>query len=316
MSEFIETVRFSLSVTGPIFIMLMLGVWLRRVGIINEAFIESGSKLVFTVTLPSLLFLSISQSDFSQTANIGLVLYALIASVIVFILLEIVAAYWVDEPSDRGVFVQGGYRSNMGIVGLAYCINAYGDEGLKAASLYLGMVTILFNVLAVITLNRANNRENAWGKTLRGVVTNPLIIGILLGVPVSLLGLKLPDFVVHTGEYFARMTLPLALLCTGGALSLKSMNDHRVLTFGSSIAKLIAVPLLITGVAIILGFRGIELGILLLMTSAPTAAASYVMVRTIGGNATVAANIIAVTTLGSILTTTLGVMWLRHLQWM
>ena len=60
MTEFLRILEFSFSVTGPIFVILVLGVWLRRRGMLTDAFVEAGSRLVFNVALPALLFISIS----------------------------------------------------------------------------------------------------------------------------------------------------------------------------------------------------------------------------------------------------------------
>jgi predicted permease len=138
MHDFLDILNFSFSVTGPIFVVLALGVWLRRIGMLTDGFVEAGSRLVFNVSLPALLFISISKTDFEAAANFSLVAYGALATVATFLVLEWVAARWVDEPTERGVVVQGGFRSNMGVVGLAYCVNAFGEAGLVAASLYLG----------------------------------------------------------------------------------------------------------------------------------------------------------------------------------
>ena len=311
MTDFLENLSFSLSVTGPILVILILGVVLRRIGILTDAFVQAGSRLVFNVALPTLLFISISTTDFDQAANAGLILYGVLATLVVFVLAEWMASKTVHPPEDRGVVVQGAFRSNMGIIGLAYCVNAYGDAGLVAASLYLGLVTIVFNILAVITLNRALSKRRGLGDILRGIVTNPLIIGIVLALPVSYFELRLPAIALQSGRYFAEMTLPLALLCTGASLNFASLRDELSNTLQASVLKLIAVPVLITTGGMLLGFRGIELGVLFLMSAAPTAAASYVMVRAMNGNAVLAANIIALTTLGSIVATSAGITVLR-----
>jgi len=120
--------------------------------------------------------------------------------------------------------------------------------------------------------------------------------------------------VLQSGEYFANITLPLALLCTGAALDFRSLRHDPKDTVLAAAGKLLLVPLLFVGGGILWGFRGIELGILLLLSSAPTAAASYVMVRAMGGNAPLAANIIALTTAGSLLTTSAGIVVLRGLR--
>jgi len=311
VSEFLATLEFSFSVTGPIFVVLALGVWLRRIGMLTDAFIDAGSRLVFNVALPALLFISISKTRLDATANLSLVGFGALATVITYVLLEWVARVAVEPERDRGVVVQGAFRSNLGIIGLAYTMNAYGEAGLVAASLFLALITILYNVLGVITLNRSLHRHRGVGGMLRGIATNPLIVGIVLALPVSWSGLALPAIVLQSGQYFSNLTLPLALLCTGAALDFRSLRLERNNALIATAAKLVVIPLLFTLGGYALGFRGIELGILMLMSSAPTAAASYVMVRAMGGNATLAANIIALTTLGSLVTTSAGIMTLR-----
>ncbi|MGE0011789.1 MAG: AEC family transporter [Azoarcus sp.] len=316
MTEFLAVLSFSFSVTGPIFIILALGIWLRRTGMLNDGFIEGGSRIVFSIGLPAVLFLSISKTEFGEATNLALIAFGLIGTFLVFLLLEWVAARWVQPPEDRGVVVQGGFRSNMGIIGLAYCVNAYGDAGLVAAALYLGLVTILFNVLAVVTLSRSLHRRQGAGRVVKGIATNPLIIGIVLALPVSWLQIPLPKVAVQSAQYFADLTLPLALLCTGATLNFRSLRLEMSNTLLAASSKLVLVPLLFAVGGILAGFRGVDLGVLLLMSSAPTAAASYVMVRAMGGNSVLAANIIALTTLGSIVFTSIGVVVLKGLQLM
>ncbi len=316
MSNFLATLEFSFSITGPIFIVLALGVYLAKIKLINDNFIEIGSNLVFKVTLPALLFVSICKTDLAHVANASLIIYAAIATVVVFLLLEVAAHYLINPVEERGIFVQGAFRSNMGIIGLAYCINAYGEAGLVASSLYLGLITILFNVLSVITLSRSLHKGKGIGNTIKGIATNPLIIGIVLALPIAWAKIEMPDIVLSTGEYFAKMTLPLALLCTGGSLDFQALKYDFHKAMLSAVAKIAVVPFLITLGGFLLGFRGINLGVLFLMSSAPTAAASYVMVRAMGGNAALAANIIVLTVIGSLLTTSLGVTLLRSFQLM
>ncbi len=313
MTDFLSIFGFSLSITGPIFIVLCLGIFLGRRRIINQAFIETGSNLVFKVTLPALLFFNISQANFEQSANTALIATGVVVTVFSWLLLELSAHFFISSPQDRGVVVQGGFRSNMGIFGLAYCFNAYGNDGLVIASLYMAIVTIVFNILSIVTLNRALNKNLGVSATLIGIVKNPLIIAIVIALPFSYFNVSLPSFVLKTGEYFANMTLPLALLCIGAQLDFSALRHDLQQAFFAFSAKLLIVPALMMLAAISVGFRGIELGVLLLMSSAPTAAASYVMVKALGGNASLAANIIVVTTLGSIVTTSLGIMLMSQL---
>ncbi|QQZ30440.1 AEC family transporter [Thiothrix subterranea] len=311
MLEFWNTVLFSFAVTGPIFLLLGLGAWLVRLRAVNDNFVEVGSRLVFTWALPALLFVSIAKTSISATTNLELIAYGLVAMLVLFVLTEWAVTALVQPPEDRGVVVQGIFRSNMAIIGLAYCVNAYGEVALAAASLYVGILSILFNILGVITLSRSLHKHQGVGRMLRNIVTNPLIIGIVLALPFAWWDVRPPALVMKAGETLADMTLPLALLCTGASLDFHTLKQEFSNTMLASLSKLVAIPLLFTLGGWWWGFRGMDLGILLLMSSAPTAAASYVMARAMGGNATLAANTVALTTLGSLLTTSVGIVLLQ-----
>ena len=268
---------------------------------------------MFVVGLPTMLFVNIARTRLADSASVGMLVYGLVATVAIWLLMEIVASFVVHPERDRGVVVQGAFRSNFGVVGLAYCGNAYGEPGLAMASLYVGVLTILVNILGVITLSRSLHRSQGPGKVLLGIATNPLILGILLALPVSAFEIPLPAVAMKSAGYIADMTLPLALLCTGATLDFRSLRAEAGNTALAGFGKLVAMPLVFTLGAWAAGFRGMELGVLMLMASSPSAAASYSMVRAMGGNATLAANIIALTTLGSLLTSSAGVWLLRGL---
>ncbi|WP_087035491.1 AEC family transporter [Oceanisphaera profunda] len=318
MSLFINSLLFALSITGPICLLLLLGLALRRSQMMNEGFIDGASKLVFNIALPMLLFTSIAQTDFSQMISLKLIGYGISATLIAFVLLEWLASRLIDNRRLRGIAVQGAFRANMAIIGLAYVNNAYGPQGLAAAAMYVACLTILFNVLAVITLSRSLNQEDAFPvkQLAKGIAKNPLIIGIVAALPFAASNWAVPQMLMQTGQYLAQMTLPLALLCTGASLSLRGHREETGLLPTVVILRLLVIPTLITLGGYLVGFRGMELTILFLINAAPTAAASYVMVRAMGGNAVLAANIIAVTTLGSLLSTSLGAALFKGLGWL
>ena len=313
MSAFLDSLAFSLSVTGPIFVVLVLGIWFRRIELIGDVFIRDGSRLVFNVALPMLLFLSVARTDIRQAANGSLVIFAIVATILIYVALEWAAKRWIRPARDRGVVVQGAFRSNLGIVGLAYCANTYGEAGIVAASVHIAILTILFNILGVITLRRSLHGGQGVMPMLRGVVTNPLIIGIVLGLPMAPLGIELPQVAAQSAQYFANLTLPLALLCTGASLDFAALKGELRNTAVATVGRLVVVPAVITIAAALLGYRGMDLGILMLLFASPAAAASYIMVRAMGGNAALAANIIATTTFGSVVATSIAITLMRGL---
>lgn len=315
MDNLIKQLLFSASVTGPICLMLLLGILFKRFQIINDAFIDIASKLVFQVCLPIMLFFSIINSDSDITQSRSLIIYGLVASFLFYLFTTVTTKLFFKNPKDQGVIIQGAFRSNTGIIALAYVTNVYGNDGMAMAAMYVASTTFLYNVQAVITLSPPSNDGllSTCKIIFKTLTKNPLIIAILLGVVFYILTIPVPKLFNDTGRYFSTMTLPLALLCSGGSLDIRSLQQNPYPTGFATVYRLVLCPLLLTVGAYFCGFKGMELGIIFFMSAAPTAAASYVMARTMGGNATLAANIIAATAVFSLPASTLGIFILATL---
>lgn len=296
---------FALGVTGPIMVILFLGLVFRLIGLINEQFVLVGNKIVFNVTLPCMLFLSIATRPLGETLDLSLVLFGAVCTLLVVFGLSFSSPLFV-KGEKRGVFIQGSFRGNMGIVGLALVLNAYGPEMLSKAGIYLSVLVVLYNLLSIWVLH---SRHHSY---IGSIVKNPLIIAVVLGVAWSGFDIELPLFVEKTGRYFSQMTLPLALLCIGGSLRWESFKTNHQDVLWATLFKLLFIPLLTTAAAIVWGFRGADLGLFFLMMSAPTAAASYVMAREMTQHGDMAAEIVAMTTAMSPLTVTVGLVILKN----
>ena len=138
-----------------------------------------------------------------------------------------------------------------------------------------------------------------------------LVIAVVLGLICSSIDLKIPQFINQSGHYLAQMTLPLALICIGGSLYWQNFRNNHKEVIWASICKLIFMPLMGTSLAISLGFRGQELGLIYLMLSTPTAVSSYVMAKKMSRYGTMAAEIIALSTASSTIIITLGLILLK-----
>ena len=269
----LANLAFALTVTAPTFLLICLGIFLKRAGIINNEFAQIGSDLVYKITLPCMLFVKLIQISF-ETPPVTLVAYGLVSTFIAFLILEFVIAPRLVQE-DRSAFVQGAFRSNMGIIGIAFCINAYGDGILVIVSVYLAFVTILYNILSVITLNRhqlKDGQASSLKKTLSGVARSPIILAIVIAIALSFASFTPPKFLLETMDYIGSMSMPLALLCIGASIR---WRDFRVSAnlYWTTLAKLFLVPGFITAGGMLLGLRGESLGVLYLMSSAPSATA-------------------------------------------
>ena len=305
----------TLGITAPVFVMLFLGVALKRLGWIDAAFIQTASALVFKATMPALLFISIIKADLDAALQPALLIYYVIATVVTFFLAW-GWALWRCPVADRGVYVQGAFRGNNGIVGLALATSLYGDYGLSLGGVLAGVVILLYNSLSalILAIYSPDGRSGA-GAIFLSILRNPLVIGVTVAVPFAYWQIPLPGWLMTSGQYFAQMTLPLALICIGGTLSLSVLRESSRLALSSSLMKMIWLPALATVGAWLAGFRGPELGILFLYFASPTASASFVMARAVNANHQLAAIIIVITTLMAALSINVGLFLLGWLEW-
>lgn len=315
MDLYLQTLAFTANIVAPIFFIVFMGFLLKRIRLIDESFVATASKLVFVVTLPILVFMSIARMDFHAVFNPAQLGYVALTTLLSFALIWWLAARWIKAPEDLGVFVQGAFRSNYGIIGLAVSFNLFGQSGLAQASLLLALVIPLYNVLAILALTLPMQQQRALSASgiVLEMLKNPLIIAVFLALPFSYFGFQLPEVLEKTGRYFANLTLPLALLTIGATLNLKSLQHTSAQAFWATATKLVLLPVILTLGAALLGFSGQDLVILFVLFGCPTAAASFVMAKAMGGNAQLAANIILTTTLGSVLTLSGGIYLLKLL---
>ncbi len=308
----LAVVQQTLSITAPVFSMLFVGVALKRLGWIDAAFINTASSLVFKGTMPTLLFLGIVQADLRTALQPALIGYFVAATLVCFL----IGWGWAIlrcPVADRGIYAQGAFRGNNGIVGLALATSMYGDYGLSVGGILGGVVILSYNTLSAIVLAIYSPDAKSDPLSLaKSIFSNPLIIGVLAAIPFAYWQLPLPAWLITSGEYFAQMTLPLALICIGGTLSLASLRSSGKVAISASLMKMVWLPILATFGAWLCGFRNAELAILFLYFGSPTAAASFVMARAVNGNHELAAAIIVITTLAAVVTTNIG---LFFLQW-
>ncbi|MBD1106267.1 AEC family transporter [Pseudomonas amygdali pv. morsprunorum] len=305
----------TLNITAPVFAMLFLGVLLKRIGAINDGFIVAASGLVFNVTMPALLFLGIIHADMRAALQPGLLIFFSVATLLSFAFAW-GWAIWRCPQEERGVYVQGAFRGNNGVIGLALAASMYGPYGISLGAILAALVIVFYNTLSTIVLAVYSPviKSDPWS-VFKSVLANPLIISVIIASPFAYFSIGLPRWLETSGSYLAQMTLPLALICIGGTLSLASLRKSGSLAISASVMKMITLPLLCTLAAWLVGFRGAELGILFLYFASPTAAASYIMARTANGNYELAAAIIVITTLAAAVTTNVGIFILQWGGW-
>lgn len=253
-----------------------------------------------------MLFAGAAQVDYSSLASARYLLAGVLATLLT-LALSWIYSHWRGHPVvQRGIFAQAAFRSNLAIVGVALAISAYGDRGPVLAALPVAVMTALYNVLAVWVLNVTLGHGTSTAAIALGIARNPLIIGITAGVMLSISGVDIPSQIPALSSGLSTGLLPVMLLCIGGSMRLSGMRSAGTIAWEAALWRLCLAPLLGVLLALSLGVRGEQLGILFLLLSSPVAASSFVMVVAARGDGVLAANIVVLTTLCSVVTVTVG----------
>lgn len=308
----IDSFIFSLGVTAPVFLVIVVGMVLRRIGVFTESYAAMTDRYVFQIALPVLLFKDISAMDMRQDFNVGYVFLCVTVSVLMFLLAYVCGAVLLKDRCTRGSFAQSAARGSAAILGVALVENIYGEAGL-APMMILAAVPI-FNIMSVVLLAlSADGGKVNVGKLLRDIVTNPIIIGAVLGAPFSLFGIALPEIASDVVSSVAATATPMALLAIGASFDLKAAGEKMRLAAVASAVKLLLLPALFLPVAVLLGFRDSALVSFFVMVGAPTTVAGYVMAKNMKGDHVLTSNTVMLSTLLSSFSITLWVFLMRSL---
>ncbi len=317
---------FSLEATVPIFLLILLGYILMRVGFFTKEFTRVADKYVFKVALPLLLFKQIATADVRAEFQWEFVLFCMIATTAMFLLAWVGAKIFLRDKDMVGAFAMSSVRGSAAILGIAFIENIYGSSGMGPLMIISSVP--LFNIFSVIILTveaRKNHEISREGghvsksktilSALLNVLKNPIIIGIVLGLPFAIFGIQIPKIPLKAITSIANTASPVALLIVGasfeGAQALKKIVPTIVATF----IKLILVPAILLPVALWMGFRNEALVAIIIMVAAPTTVTCYIMSKNMDNDDVLASSIVVLTTLVSAVTLTFWVFLMRRFGW-
>ena len=309
-----QNIIFTAQVVAPVFLIIAIGYILKKGGIVNDKFVNVTSKFVFNVSLPALIFFNLAVIDLSKTFDIAEIIFIYLFLILSFIIIWVLAKIFIRQGRDLGTFIHGSFRSNFAIVGFAVISSVFGIEALGKSSLILAFLLPINNILAVIALTVPNRKGSSinLSSIIKEILTNPLILSVIVALPFSYFHISIHPVITQTGDYLSSIALPLALVGIGANLNIKALSEASLYAFISSGIKLIVLPLIGTFLAFELGFRGQDLGILFILFACPTAIVSFIMADAMGANSKLAGNIVLITTLGSIITITIGLFLLKE----
>lgn len=309
-----ENLILSFNVIAPLFFLMVIGyVLVHHTKLADKELCSKANALVFKVFLPCMLFKNIYQSDIRTQIDTELCLFAAGSLLLLFVLLCFLVPKVVKKENQQGVVIQGIFRSNYVIFGVAVVENMYGPENTVTAAVLSAILVPMYNFLAVIALSVfGERREHDWKKILGNILKNPLIIASVLGILFSYFGIHMPKAAETTLGDLAKLATPIAFLILGGDFDFSKVKGNLRMVGGVVGVKMVVLPLLTIPVMIGMGYRDAELLSALLAYQTPVAVSSYIMAQQAGADEQLAGQLVVFSSAASIMTLFVTIFILRQ----
>lgn len=309
---------FALNSTLPVFLVILVGRFFMRVGIINEEWTKISDRMAFRYALPVVLFLDIAKMDIHRDLDMTFIIFCMVSTTAMFFLVYLISRICLRDKTMVGSFAQGAVRGSAAILGIPFVTNIYGNPGM--VPLMILAAVPLFNAYSVVILTISSRKFLSGSKTkiqyrliLKSIFKNPLIRGILIGFPFCILGIKLPPILDKSLTSIGTMAVPLMLISIGADFKMSDLTAKFKLSAIASTIKLVILPLAVLPIAIYMGFRDSALIAILVMLGAPSAVSGYIMSKAMDNDYVLMSNIVVMTTLLSSVTFTFWIFILRYM---
>ena len=310
-----ENIIVSFNVIAPVFFLMVLGyLMVNYTSLADRKLTKQANAIVFKIFLPCMLFYNVYQSDIGAEihSRIKLCIWAAGGLLILFVLLCLIVPKVVKQENQQGVVIQGIFRSNYVIFGVAVVQNMYGVKSTTTAAILSAILVPMYNFLAVVALSIfGEKRETDWKKIMLDIVKNPLIISSVLGIIFSLLGIRLPTAVDTTVQDLAKLSTPIAFMILGGDLDFSKVKGNLKVASVVLTIKLVILPLIMIPMIVMMGYRDADLLSGLLAYQTPVAVSSYIMAQQAGADGQLAGQLVVFSSVLSIFTLFVTILILR-----
>lgn len=281
MSGFIYSFFHQVYALLPFFILIGLGYYLVRFRQWPKEFTRSLTHFLFNLAIPIMLFGVMAKFHTQQEVDPKLLLAYFGGS----FLLYIVARFYSQKilklnAREASVFGMGGIFSNNVMIGIPIIMLFMGDEAIAVSALVISFNALLLWSLVSFSIEWAEHGSFSWRgmlATFKGVLKNPVIVGIMLGLFTSFFRIPMPTFMESTIKMFSNMVAPLSLLALGMGLAEYKIGSRLKISTGIVVFKLILHPLMIWGCAILLGLAPFETKAVVLLGSIAVGMNVYLM---------------------------------------
>ncbi len=277
----------------PVFILIICGFVTKRSGFLTDEFWQSAEKMTYFMLMPALLISSLANKDIS---NLPWQQMLLTVQGTVLVSAVLMSLWWVFKR-DRGgplftsVF-QGGVRFNT-YIALAVAEAMFGSKGLLLTALGAGFMIPLINLLCIsaFSLTISTTRFSMKG-FLRSLITNPLILGCVIGGTLNITGIGLTSALDGTFALVGKAALPIGLMAVGAAYRFTNFNHQLWPLAVTSAMQFIIRPLTAFTLATSFGLNATITTVAVILFAVPTAPSAFILSRQLGGDYVTMASII------------------------
>ncbi len=290
-----------------IFILMAMGFVLAKANVLKTGGIKQMTDILLYLVTPCVL-INAYQKELSMELLTGLLMSAVFTVVIHVIAIVIATLVFRPEETKRyRVSIFAAVYSNCGFMAIPLLSAAMGGDGVFYGSAYLAIFTILYWTHGICVYTNSLKEIS-----IKGIITNPGIIGTVLALVLFAFGIKLPYVVKESVSYMAGLNTPVAMMLMGANLTRVDFKKafSNLSLYGVSAIRLIAVPLIAVALAKLLPVDMQVARAVVISASCPTAAVASLMAGKYDLDAVYATEIVSVTTLFSIVTIPLVLMLL------
>ena len=296
-----ESFMVAFNAVAPFLILQGIGFLAVRTKVTDREFMNRLNTLNYKLFFPFLMFNNIYGAKPENMPSLKLILFGALSVILLVVLLMVIVPKIVKENPRRGVIIQGIFRSNFVIYGIPLTTFVFGTEKASVCGMMVLIMVTIFNVSSVVVLEffREGGKVN-WKTLLPGIAKNPLLQGCLAGLVFYLLQIRLPVFIATPVSSLAGLATTLALVVLGANLRFEELKKNSGVVTRVLLIRLVLLPLLMVPVGYLIGLRGVELFLVLMIFGTPVAAASYPMAQNMGGDGQLAGQLVFVSTVASL----------------
>ena len=299
----LESFMVAFNAVAPFLFLLGIGFAAVRLKLTDRPFMNRLNALNYKLFFPFLMFNNVYSAKPENMPSVKLMLTGVISVSLLVVLLVIIVPRIVKENPRRGVIIQAIFRSNFIIYGIPLTTYVFGAERSSVCGMMILIMVSLFNIAAVIVLEmfREGGKISA-KKLLLGILRNPILQGCLAGLAFYLLRIKLPAFLAAPVSSLAALASNLALVILGASLKFDELKKNSRTVSAVLAVRLILLPVIMVTFAYLIGLRGVELFLILMIFGTPVATSSYPMAQNMGGDGQLAGQLVFVSTVASLVT--------------